>query len=141
VHAPHIQREDVEMKLKPSRNDFFNRWNQLHVPLKNIRVIDTTRQPFFYSFLIIKILKWPHLDQLIIEKPNNKMTQISFNLRVKLFDTKIFLLCNNIENNKKTLNLLLVFFSILRVKKLFHCAFLIKNTKLTLGRSLKIDFF
>jgi hypothetical protein len=57
VHAPHIQREDAEMKLKPSRNDFFNRWNQLHVPLKNSGAIDTTRQPFFYSFLIIKILK------------------------------------------------------------------------------------
>jgi hypothetical protein len=33
------------------------------------------------------------------------MTQIPFSLKVKLFDikgAKTFLLCNNIENNKKT---------------------------------------
>jgi len=41
------------------------------------------------------------------------MTQIPFNLRVKLFDTKnaeVFLLCINIENNKKVIYLLIRFF-------------------------------
>jgi hypothetical protein len=41
------------------------------------------------------------------------MTQIPFNLRVKLFDTKnaeVFLLYINIENNKKVIHLLIRFF-------------------------------
>jgi len=46
------------------------------------------------------------------------MIQIPFNLRVKLFDTNIFLLCNNIENNKKN-PIFFHYFFILKVKKLF----------------------
>jgi hypothetical protein len=69
------------------------------------------------------------------------MTQILLNLRVKLSDTKgikVFLLCNNIENDKKTLHLPVSFFLIiLRIKRLYYYIFLIEKYKTNLKYNFK----
>jgi hypothetical protein len=68
------------------------------------------------------------------------MTQIQFNLRVKLFDTKgikVLLLFNNIENDKKKNLHLRVSFFFLRIKMLYYYIFLIEKCKTNLKSNFK----
>jgi hypothetical protein len=68
------------------------------------------------------------------------MTQIQFNLRVKLFDTKgikVLLLFNNIENDKKKTSICELVFFFLRIKMLYYYIFLIEKCKTNLKSNFK----
>ena len=74
MHILSIQGGDAVTKLKPPRNDFFDHWNQSRKLYEDCEATDALTltqhaSSFFLNpFLIIKILKWPHPNQLIKKK-------------------------------------------------------------------------